>query len=95
MSIARAKIYLNGLIRGAQLIEDLGKHNTADSIKRQCEKILKELEDVADEDYLNQKIGEALDYLDATVGITDSDNTNIDLVKELLSEVLEGEAFES
>lgn len=45
MSIARAKIYLNGLIRGAQLIEDLGKHNTADSIKRQCEKILKELED--------------------------------------------------
>ena len=45
MSIAKAKIYLYGLIRGAQLVENLSKHNTADSIKRQCEKILKELED--------------------------------------------------
>ena len=45
MSVARAKIYIRGLIRGSQIVEDLGKINTADDIKRQCEKILKELEE--------------------------------------------------
>jgi len=45
MSIAKAKIYLRGLIRGSQLVEDLGKVNSANDIKRQCDKILKELEE--------------------------------------------------
>jgi len=45
MSIARAKIYIRGLISGSKLLEDMGKVNTADGIKRQCEKILKELEE--------------------------------------------------
>jgi len=36
-----------------------------------------------------QKIEESLNYLDATVGITDSDNTNIDMTKDLLNEALE------
>lgn len=48
MSIARAKTYLRGLIRGSQLVEDLGKINTADDIKRQCDKVLKELENEDD-----------------------------------------------
>lgn len=33
-------------------------------------------------------IEDALNYLDATVGITDSDNSNIDFVKELLDQTL-------
>ena len=45
MSIQRAKIYLRGLIRGSKIVEDMNKINTADDIKRQCEKILKELEE--------------------------------------------------
>ena len=36
-----------------------------------------------------QKIEESLNYLDATVGITDSDNTNIGMTKDLLNEALE------
>ena len=45
MSIARAKIYIRGLIRRSRIIENAGKINTADDIKRQCEKILKVLEE--------------------------------------------------
>ena len=42
-----------------------------------------------DEERVKQKIEESLNYLDATVGITDSDNTNIDMTKDLLNEALE------
>lgn len=45
MSVIRAKMYIQGLIRGSQLLEEAGKPITAESIKGQCEKILKELED--------------------------------------------------
>lgn len=37
---------------------------------------------------VKQKIEVSLNYLDVTVGITDSDNTNIDLIKDLLFEAL-------
>lgn len=39
-------------------------------------------------DNIKQKIEEALNYLDATVGITEHDNNNIDMTKDLLYQTL-------
>lgn len=39
-------------------------------------------------DNIKKKIKEALNYLDATVGITEHDNTNIDMTKDLLYQAL-------
>ncbi len=38
-------MYIRALISGSKLVEEMGGTNTASAIKRQCEKILKELED--------------------------------------------------
>lgn len=45
MSIARAKIYLRGMIAGSELLEKEGKQPTNQAIINQCKKALKELKD--------------------------------------------------
>ncbi len=84
-----ARIHLLTLRSGCEMAERNGKSLPAKTVYDLCNKAFNEMKDVADEQYLEQKLGNALDYLDATTGITDFDNTNIDLIKYLLSEMLE------
>ena len=74
MSITRAKIYLRGLISGSKIVEDMGKVNTADDIKRQCEKILKELEDETESPWIS--INDEIPAVDEEV-IAMTDNERI------------------
>lgn len=89
MSITMARIHLLTLMSGCDMAKREGKSLPVKTVYNLCNKAFNELKNVADEQYLEQKLGDALNYMDATTGITDSDNTNIDLVKDLLSEVME------
>lgn len=87
MSKEKAITYINRAKE--QLSDDLLTVRFCQMACDNLDKALKELkEEAISKTYIRQKLEESLNYLDATVGITDYCNYNIDSVKDLLYQLI-------